>query len=230
MTRDELIVQFLPLAHRLARRYRGSGEPLDDLVQIASLGLVKAATRFDPTRGGPFVSFAAPTIVGELNRYVRDCTWALHVDRRAKQRARETSAAQRTIAAALGRRPRVAELAEHLDLPVEAVLDGLLASAARETLSLDAPLGDGDAGAEVAVDHIGEEDEGLEQVPDVATVFAAARRLSRRERLVLYLRFGEDLSQTEIARRMGISQMHVSRIIRGSLERLRETCEDAAAA
>src|SRR5262249_21628786 len=112
--RDQLIVRYLPLAYRLARKYLPSGEPFEDLVQIASLGLVKAAERFDPDRGNTFMTFAVPTIVGEINRYLRDCTWPLHVNRNAKDRAHETAAAQRAVSAVLGRRPSVQELADHI--------------------------------------------------------------------------------------------------------------------
>jgi len=227
-----LIVQFLPLAYRLAGGYRSSGEPYEDLVQIASLGLVKAARRFDPDRGTTFMTFAVPTIVGELNRYVRDCSWALHVDRGAKQRARMTAAAQREIASALGRRPSIRELAGYLGCDPGVVADGLLAAAAHRTVSLDVPV-DGDgagAGARSRLEELGAEDPELEHAPELTTIFAAARRLTRRERLVLYLRFGEDLPQTEIAARIGVSQMHVSRILRDAIARVRVLAGESAAA
>jgi RNA polymerase sigma-B factor len=218
--RDELIVRFLPLAYGLARRYRPSQIPDEDLVQIASLGLVKAAERYDPTRGTTFVTFAIPTIRGELNRYLRDSSWPLHVDRRTQSWAREMVAAQREISAALGRKPNVRELAEYLDCSPDAIVDGMLAVAARETTPLDEPVAANTT--ETRLERLGHPDEQLENLPDVTTVFAAARSLQRRERLVLYLRFGEDLSQAEIARHVGVSQMHVSRLIRESLARLRE--------
>jgi RNA polymerase sigma-B factor len=229
--RDELIVRFLPLAYREARRFVASGEPYEDLVQIASLGLVKAAERFDRNRGTTFVAFAIPTIVGELNRYLRDCTWPLHVDRGAKERARRTSAAQRSISAVIGRRPSVQELAGYLDCPIEAVVDGLQAAAAHETISLNAPRPsepEGTGGSRI--DDLGTPDPALEQFADAATIFAAARHLTRRERVVLYLRYGEDLPQAEIAERIGVSQMHVSRIIRDSVKRLRLLAGESAAA
>ncbi len=228
--RDALIAEHLPLAYRLARRFVASGEPYEDLVQIASLGLVKAAQRFDPGRGTEFEAFAVPTIAGELRRHLRDCTWPLHVDRGAKRRARDTAAAQRAISTVIGRRPSVRELASYLDCPLEVVVDGLQAAAARETLSLDARPAPVDAQASAPIELLGRPDEQLEQLPDVATIFAAAQHLTKRERLVLYLRFQEDLSQVEIARRLGISQMHVSRIIRDSLSRLRVLAGDSAAA
>src|SRR5215471_12638481 len=142
--RETLIEQYLPLAHRLARRYAMSGEPMDDLVQIASLGLVKAVERFDPARGFAFTTFAVPTIVGELKRYFRDASWALHVDRGAKERARRTAEAQQALTARTGRPPTVRELAAYLECPEEEVLESLQTVAAYDTVSLDAPAQSGD--------------------------------------------------------------------------------------
>jgi RNA polymerase sigma-B factor len=228
--RDELIAEHLPLAYRLARRFASTGESYEDLVQIASLGLVKAAQRFDSSRGTTFATFAVPTIVGELNRHLRDCTWPLHVNREAKRRARETAAAQRAITTVIGRRPSVRELANYLDCDLEVVVEGLQAAAARETLSLDARPAASESDLAAPLELLGTTDQHLEQCADVATIFAAAQHLSKRERLVLYLRFQEDLSQSEIARRLGVSQMHVSRIIRDALSRLRVLAGDSAAA
>src|ERR1700689_3575573 len=137
--RDELIERFLPLARKLAQRYLGSREPYDDLVQVASLGLVKAVERFDPGRGFAFTSFAVPTIVGELKRYFRDAGWALHVDRSAQERARRIAEARREVSSIRGRSPTVPELAEYLECSEEEVLDGLQAGDAYDTVSLDAP-------------------------------------------------------------------------------------------
>ncbi len=219
--RDELIERFLPLARKLARRYISSSEPYDDLVQVASLGLVKAVERFDPAKGFAFTSFAVPTIVGELKRYFRDSGWALHVDRGAQERARKITDAQRKISARTGRAPTVSELAQYLELSEEEVLDGLQVAGAYDAVSLDAPLSDDD-GTTSRIDTIGDEDDRLDMVDDQATIFAAARHLPRRERQILFLRFGEDLTQTEIAERVGVSQMQVSRLLRRSLHRLRE--------
>jgi RNA polymerase sigma-B factor len=207
--RDELIARFLPLARKLARRYAQSSEPYDDLVQVASLGLVKAVERFDPDRGFAFTSFAVPTIVGELKRYFRDTGWAIHVDRGAQERARRINEAQQAISARTGRPPRV---------------DGLQVAEAYGTVSLDAPL----AGEEDAtrIDAIGDEDERLGLVDDQTTIFAAAKHLPQREREILFLRFGEDLTQSEIAERVGVSQMQVSRLLRRSLQRLRQLTGD----
>ncbi len=224
--RDELIERFLPLARKLARRYAGSNEPYDDLVQVASLGLVKAVERFDPNRGFAFTSFAVPTIVGELKRYFRDTAWALHVDRSAQERARKIADAQREISSRRGRSPTVVELSEYLEMTSEEVLDGLQIGEAFDTVSLDAPRtfdGDGPANR---LDVIGDPDDRLERVDEQATIFAAAQHLPERERQILFLRFSEDLTQTEIAERVGVSQMQVSRLLRRSLQRLRELTDD----
>jgi RNA polymerase sigma-B factor len=224
--RDELIERFLPLARKLARRYVQSSEPYEDLVQVASLGLVKAVERFDPSRGFAFSSFAVPTIVGELKRYFRDTAWALHVDRGAQERARKINDAQQKLSSRSGRVPTVAELAEYLELTQEEVLDGLQTAEAYGAISLDAPMSAEDDEETSRLEAIGEEDERLEMVDQHATIFAAARHLPSREREILYLRFGEDLTQSEIAERVGVSQMQVSRLLRRSLQRLRELTED----
>ncbi len=223
--RDELIERFLPLARKLARRYASANEPFDDLVQVASLGLVKAVERFDPRRGFAFSSFAVPTIVGELKRYFRDTGWALHVDRSAQERARRIADARREISAQRGRSPTVVELAEYLECSAEEVLDGLQIGGAYDTVSLDAPR-PGDADGTVSrLEAIGDEDGRLQLVDDQATIFAAAQCLPERERQILFLRFGADLTQTEIAHRVGVSQMQVSRLLRRSLQRLRDICD-----
>ena len=224
--RDELIERFLPLARKLARRYVQSSEPYEDLVQVASLGLVKAVERFDPDRGFAFSSFAVPTIVGELKRYFRDTSWALHVDRGAQERARKMTDAQQKLSSRTGRMPTVDELAQYLEMSQEEVLDGLQTAEAYGAVSLDAPLSSDDDEEASRLDAIGHADERLELVDDHATIFAAARHLPTREREILYLRFGEDLTQSEIADRVGVSQMQVSRLLRRSLHRLRELTED----
>ncbi len=228
LARDELIERFLPLARKLARRYVQSSEPYEDLVQVASLGLVKAVERFDPDRGFAFSSFAVPTIVGELKRYFRDTAWALHVDRGAQERARKISDAQQKLSSRTGRMPTVDELAQYLEISQEEVLDGLQTAEAYGAVSLDAPLAGEDDEETSRLDAIGEEDERLALVDQHATIFVAARHLPSREREILYLRFGEDLTQSEIAERVGVSQMQVSRLLRRSLQRLRELTEERA--
>jgi RNA polymerase sigma-B factor len=220
--RDELIARFLPLARKLARRYAQSSEPYEDLVQVASLGLVKAVERFDPSRGFAFSSFAVPTIVGELKRYFRDTSWAVHVDRGAQERARRITDAQQTLSSRSGRIPTVAELAQYLELSQEEVLDGLQTAEAYGAVSLNAPMIGEDDEESSRIEMIGADDARLLLVEEQATVFAAARALSAHEREILFLRFGEDLTQSEIADRVGVSQMQVSRLLRRSLQRLRD--------
>jgi len=225
--REELITRFLPLARKLARRYTPSSEPYDDLVQVASLGLVKAVERFDPDKGFAFTSFAVPTIVGELKRYFRDSGWALHVDRGAQERARRITEAQQLLSARTGCSPTINELAQYLELCEEEVLDGLQTAEAYDAVSLDAPAqGDEDGTTTSRLDALGDHDGRLVMVDDQATIFAAAKHLPHREREILFLRFGEDLTQTEIAERVGISQMQVSRLLRKSLQRLQDLTDD----
>jgi len=224
--RDALIERFLPLARKLARRYSGSSEPYDDLAQVASLGLVKAVERFDPTRGFAFTSFAVPTIVGELKRYFRDTAWALHVDRSAQERARRITDARREVGVHQRRSPTVPELAEYLECSEEEVLDGLQIAEAFDTISLDAPRSGSDDTTDRRLDTLGNEDGRLELVDEQTTVYAAAQHLCERDRTILYLRFGEDLTQAEIAAVVGVSQMQVSRLLRKSVQRLQELTAD----
>jgi RNA polymerase sigma-B factor len=221
-SRDELIARFLPLARKLARRYAQTTEPYEDLVQVASLGLVKAVERFDPQRGFAFSSFAVPTIVGELKRYFRDTAWAVHVDRGAQERARRIADAQQKLSSRSGRIPTVIELAQYLELSHEEVLDGLQTAEAYAALSLDAPMAADDDEDAPRLESIGADDERLRLVEEQATIFDAAKALPVQDREILYLRFGEDLTQSEIAERVGVSQMQVSRVLRRSLQRLRE--------
>lgn len=217
----------MPLARKLARRYVHSHEPYEDLVQVANLGLVKAVEHFDPDRGLAFSSYAVPTIVGELKRYFRDLGWTLHVERGAKERARAIAAAREELTGQTGRQPTVNELAQYLEYSAEDVLDGLEALGARDPISLDEPLAGGDAGTPLTrVDALGALDQRLELADDLVSIADATAHLPLIERRVLYLRFGEDLSQTEIAARVGVSQMQVSRLLRRSLDRLRDFVGD----
>jgi RNA polymerase sigma-B factor len=221
--REELIERFLPLARKLAARYTRSGEPYDDLVQVASVGLVNAVDRFDPQRGYAFTSFAVPTIVGELKRHFRDHGWALHVARGARERAQAIAEAEAAIRAEAGRPPSVHELAQYLELSTEEVVERLQTVAARKAVSLDAPLAPDSSSAPVSRgDSLGALDGRLYKVDERLTVLAAAGRLPKREREVLYLRFGADLTQSEIAERIGVSQMQVSRLLRRSLGQMRK--------
>src|SRR5579884_2988262 len=226
--REELVDRFLPLARNLARRYAGAREPFDDLLQVASLGLVKAVDRFDVDRGAAFSSFAVPTILGELKRYFRDLGWAVHVPRGAQEQALKVQEAQERLTTRTGRPPTVNELAEYMELPVEDVLDALETAAAHHSASLDAPREDGEEESGTLVDVFGEEDRRYELVDETVTISDAARQLSARERRVLALRFVHDMTQTQIASEIGVSQMQVSRILRRALGRLRELTETPA--
>ena len=227
--REALIAQFLPLARRLARRYQRTSEAFEDLVQVANLGLVKAVDRFDPDRAVAFTSFAVPTILGELKRHFRDTGWAVHVPRALHERALQVDRLQREMEGRLGRSPEVRELAEEMGLDLEEVLTAMEASSAYEALSIDAPARTDDGENEGLLASLGHEDAGIELAEDRATVAASIRQLPLRDRQVLELRFACDMTQTEIAERIGVSQMQVSRIIRRALERLREIAEEAPA-
>lgn len=221
--RDALTQRFMPLARSLARRYDRSSEPFEDLLQVASLGLLKAIDRFDTSRGRPFPAFAVPTILGEMRRHFRDAGWSVHVPRGAQERALRVRDAHERLVNECGRAPTVNQVAQYLEMDVEEVLDALQAIRAYETLSLDAPRpdADGEPGAVSYGETLGEEDGRYELVELGATVGAVLDHLAPREREILRLRFVEDLTQTEIATRVGISQMQVSRLLRRSLEELR---------
>ena len=219
--RAALLERYMPLARSLTRRYGRSSEPFEDLLQVASLGLLKAIDRYDIDRGHAFQSFAVPTILGEMRRYFRDSGWAIHVPRGAQERALKVRDAQEQIANREGHSPTVNQLAEYLELDTEDVIDALQAIQAYETVSLDAPRpGAGDDAAAYG-ESIGGDDERYELVELDATVTAVLKRVPARERLILRMRFVEDLTQTEIAERIGLSQMQVSRLLRRSLEQLR---------
>ena len=218
--RDALVERFLPLARRLARRYQRGSEPLEDLVQVASIGLVKAIDRFDPGRGTAFSSYAVPTILGELKRYLRDTGWALHVPRGVQERVITTTAAMARLSKQLGRSPTTAELAEAAGLSREEVVGALEAATAYDTISLDAPWSAGDDDGDSRLDRVGAGDAGFGLAELRATLGPTLRSLSERDRLVLHLRIVEDLTQSEIGERIGVSQMHVSRLIRRTLVRL----------
>ena len=212
----------MPLARKLARRYSGANEPFEDLLQVASYGLLKALDRFDTDRGTAFSSFAVPTIVGELKRYFRDLGWSAHVPRGAQELALKVQSAREKLTTRTGRSPTVPELAQYLELSTEDVLDGLEAAAAHHSSSLDIPQDDGDGESGTLADWFGHEDAGFRRVEDAATVAAAMQTLSERNRQVLELRFFEDLAQSEIAKRIGVSQMQISRILRRAIATLTE--------
>jgi RNA polymerase sigma-B factor len=219
--REKLVERFLPLARRLARRYERASEPLDDLVQVASVGLVKAIDRFEPDHGAGFSSYAVPTILGELKRHFRDAGWALHVPRGMQERVLKVNEAIERLSGPVGASPTPQQVAAELKIPVEEVLEAMEAGAAYDTVSLDAPLRSSDDERTSLADAVGSLDDRLDLVEHSATLGRALKAMPERERSILYLRFAEGLTQVEIADRIGISQMHVSRLIRRALERLR---------
>ena len=219
--RDELIKRFLPLARQLARRYQRANEPLEDLMQVAAIGLVKAVDRFDPDRGTAFSSFAVPTILGELKRYFRDSAWAVHVPRGMQERVIAMNHEVARLALTDGRSPSVSDIAAALSIPSEEVLETMEAATAYDAVSLDGSRSPDDDGGDSYADSLGGDDERYELVEYGAAIAPTLRALPARDRLVLHLRFVEDLTQLEIAERIGVSQMHVSRLIRRALERLR---------
>jgi RNA polymerase sigma-B factor len=207
--REELVRRNMPFAKRLALRYRGASESFDDLLQVANLGLLNAVDRFDPERGIPFTAFASPTILGELKRHFRDRVWTVRVPRGLHDRMAEVDKAITELTKQLQRSPTVGEIAARLEVEQTDVLEVMEANHNRRPLSLDRPAGS-------------EEDEGFELVEGRIALDAALPHLEERERLVLRLRFVEDMTQSQIAEQIGHSQMHVSRILRRALARIRE--------
>lgn len=221
--REELIESYLPLAHRLASRYRNSGEPMDDLRQVATLGLINSVDRYDP-QAGPFVRYAVPNILGELKRHFRDKAWGVHVPRSLQERSLKVSRAVEKLYGRLGRSPTPKDVARETGFELEEVLEAMDVSSAYSPSALDAPLG-GEEGVRTVIDSVGGEDERFELVELGHSVAPAFRELPQREQLILKLRFVDDLTQTEIAERVGVSQMHVSRLLRRSLHKLNETVQ-----
>jgi RNA polymerase sigma-B factor len=221
--REALIAEHLPLARALARRYRRGNESLDDLVQVASVGLIKAVDRFDPDRGHSFSTFAQPTIVGELLRHFRDTGWGVHVARGTQELALKVRAAAERLEVETGAAPTPRQLAEATGADLEAVVEALGALANRAALSLATPAGNGhEDGDATLADMLGERDEGYERAEARAVLEPALRHLPPREQEILRMRFAEDRTQSEIAARIGVSQMQISRLLRQSLERLAE--------
>ncbi|KKD02883.1 SigB/SigF/SigG family RNA polymerase sigma factor [Streptomyces sp. WM6386] len=218
--RDELVTAWLPMAHRIAGRFRERGESIEDLRQVAALGLVKAVDRFDPERGA-FESYAVPTITGEVKRHFRDRMWALRVPRRVQELRNKVRVARRELTQTPGSaEPTVADLAAHTGLTEDEVATGLEALESFSTLSLDAELSSDEDGYSLA-DTLGAADASYETVVDRESAKAGLRRLPERDRAILYMRFFEDMTQSRIADQLGISQMHVSRLISRSCARVR---------
>jgi RNA polymerase sigma-B factor len=220
--RAALVERFLPMAKTLARRYHGGGEPLDDLVQVASLGLLKAIDRFDPERGIAFSSFAVPTILGELKRHFRDKGWSLRVPRDLQELALRVERASELLVHELRRAPTPSEIADRLEVSIEQVIEARQAAAAHRADSLDRLSSDDDQDTRQLVDRLGGEDPGYRQAERSATLGSLMSVLSDRERELLRLRFAEDLTQSEIGDRVGISQMQVSRLLRKAVAQLGE--------
>ena len=218
--RTMLIERYMPLARSLALRYRRASEPLDDLFQVAAVGLVKAVDRWEPDRGLAFSSYAVPTILGELRRYFRDSTWAVRPTRDMQELCLAVEEARDELWIELGRSPTVADLSAHLDRQAEEVLEALEATEGRTLRSLDAPVHEEEGHSAGVGELIGAEDPEYARVDAGVTIERLSGVLDDRAREILLLRFREDLLQSEIAERVGCSQMHVSRIIRASLDKL----------
>jgi len=219
--RDALVEGHLPLVEYLARRFAGRGEPLDDLVQVATIGLIKAIDRFDPERGVEFSTYATPTIAGEIKRHFRDKGWAVRVPRRLQELKLALTRATSDLTQELNRAPTVAELAKHLKLSEEEILEGLESAHAYSTVSLDAPDSDDDDGPAVS-DSLGMVDDALEGVEYRESLKPLLEALPPREKRILVLRFFGGMTQSQIAAELGISQMHVSRLLARTLAKLRE--------
>jgi RNA polymerase sigma-B factor len=226
---EELVRRYEPLARSVARRYHSRGEPLDDLVQVANLGLLKAISRFDPDRGFAFASYATPTMVGELKRYFRDSGWAVHVPRGVKERAVELAAVTETLASRLGRSPSLSELSEALGVSEEQTLEAIEAYHARHASPLEVGGDDEELGGALPPALLGAEDERLEQAEYLTMIARGVNTLSDTDRLILWLRFGRDLTQSEIARQVGTSQMQVSRLLRTAIEKIRRVSGETPA-
>jgi RNA polymerase sigma-B factor len=218
--REQAIEAWLPLARHLAQRFHGRGEPVDDLVQIATIGLIKAIDRFDPEYGNDFAAYAVPTIVGEIKRHFRDRTWDIRVPRRLQELKLDINEATATLAQRLGRSPTVPDIAEYLHRSEDEILEGLDSARAYSAVSLQTLVGGNEDTTELG-DLLGVEDTEMELAEFRAALGPALETLSPREQRIVLLRFFGNLTQTQIAERVGISQMHVSRLLARSLATLR---------
>ena len=227
-SRNDLVREYLPLARRLATRYRHTSEPLEDLTQVAYVGLVLAAERWDPDRGPSFTSYAIPTIVGELRRHIRDHAWAARVPRGLQENVLRVSAASAELNTRLGRSPSTADLAKETGLEPEQVIEAQGASSAYEAESLDTRSASDGEEREPLVATLGSVDAGYDLVEYGVSMRPAMAELSEQERIIVAMRFFEDLTQSEIARRIGISQMQVSRVLRRAVEHLHKATRAAA--
>jgi RNA polymerase sigma-B factor len=224
--RDAIIERCLPLANNVARRFGGRGEAHEDLVQVARLGLVNAVKRFDVTSGSGFLSFAVPTIMGEVRRHFRDHGWSVRVPRRLQELSLQIVRARGELSQVLNRAPTASELATHIGADREEVVEALIAANAYTTQSFNGPLGRGDDDDDSISNTMGDIDANLEKVLDVETLRPLLATLPERERTILLLRFFDNMTQTQIAHRLGISQMHVSRLLTKTLETLRNQAQE----
>ena len=224
--RDALVHLHLPLVEHCARRFRNRGEPLEDLVQVGTIGLIKSVDRFDSDRGVEFSTYATPTIIGEIKRYFRDKGWAIRVPRRLQELRMQIGSATAELTQSLGRSPTPRELAEAIGCTVEEIVEGIESSNAYSTLSLDASDDGEEGGAASMLDAIGVDDEGLEHVEIRESIKPLLDRLEPREKKILLLRFFKNMTQSQIAEEIGVSQMHVSRLLNRTLEQLRTSLEE----
>ena len=225
--RDELVQLHLPLVEHCARRFMNRGEPLDDLLQVGTIGLIKSVDRFDDQRGVEFSTYATPTILGEIKRYFRDKGWAIRVPRRLQELRMSISSVTGDMSQNLGRSPTPREIAEKLGVSVEEVMEGIESANAYATLSLDA--GDtAEEGGNSMLDSLGVDDEGLANVEIRASVKPLIEQLPPRERRILLLRFFRGMTQSQIAEEIGVSQMHVSRLLNRTLAQLRTSMKDVS--
>ena len=220
--RDVIVERCLPLADHIAHRFGNRGEPLEDLFQVARVGRINAVNRFDADKGVEFVAFAVPTIMGEVRRYFRDHGWSVKVPRRLKELSLQLKKAHEELPHQLGRAPTATEIANHLGIDREAVVQAQIASSAYSTCSSDAPVAGDDGDRRSVSDSFGTLDANLEKVVDIETLRPLLEALPERELTVLRLRFFENMTQSQIAERLGISQMHVSRLLARCLNKLRE--------
>ncbi|GAA1998532.1 MULTISPECIES: RNA polymerase sigma factor SigF [Nocardioides] len=223
--RDALVHLHLPLVEHCARRFRNRGEPFEDLVQVGTIGLIKSIDRFDSDRGVEFSTYATPTIIGEIKRYFRDKGWAIRVPRRLQELRMQIGSATAELTQTLGRSPTARELAECIGCTVEEIVEGIESSNAYSTLSLDAS-DDSDDGAATMLDAIGIEDAGLEHVEIRESIKPLLDQLDAREKKILLLRFFRNMTQSQIAEEIGVSQMHVSRLLNRTLEHLRRSLQE----
>lgn len=226
VARDNLVHLHLPLVEHCARRFRNRGEPYEDLVQVGTIGLIKSIDRFDTERGVEFSTYATPTIIGEIKRYFRDKGWAIRVPRRLQELRMQIGAATAELTQSLGRSPTPRELAEAIGCTVEEIVEGIESSNAYSTLSLDATDDSDDGGSSSMLDAIGIDDEGLEHVEIRESIKPLLEKLPAREKKILLLRFFKNMTQSQIAEEIGVSQMHVSRLLSRTLEQLRTSLEE----